>query len=363
MTPARLQAVLISARNIGDAVVAVSFLDCAAEAMPSISWCVWSRPETEFLFRTQPNVTQVLVSHFPIGTDKRFGLLSIPALVRHLSQLRRQRPALSVDLFGDFREAMLGKLISRGRHYSPRWPANHPFRKILRLPPAFVRPNQLEIRSDAVNVYECNALFCRALAQRIAPTAAETPCIPADGAASSERQFTTAALRVGIHPFTSMACKRWTDAGWRDLMQHLIGRGFLVFAFGAAKERPELIRLTSDILPHEQILTLPLPRFYDQLRGLDLLIGLDSFSVHAAHAQGVPSITINGSNHPSLFLPSSSIRVAAVAHCGNQPCMNIPTCIGSSEQYACTRRVTVEQVTQAVDAVMQHQRLSTSAEP
>jgi len=153
---------------------------------------------------------------------------------------------------------------------------------------------------------------------------------------------------VGVHPFASMDCKRWSDEKWRELIVKLLSNGNRVVAFGAPSERAALLQLTQGILAEDKVFTLPIVDFFEKVKELDLLVGLDSFSIHAAHLNGTRSIMINGSNDPFLFVPDTSIRLANVSNCGYQPCMNIPKCLAMKQRYNCNLGVPVASVLAAV---------------
>jgi len=340
----KVLATLITARNLGDAVIAVTFLIRAMRDMPRVEWLVWCRPQVSFLFVGLPNVVDFRISHFPMGTSKQFTLKAVYELSRNLLQLRRLRCGFSVDLMGDVREVMLGRLLSRGKHFSPGWPAGHPFLRMLRLPRGLLKGRLVEIPIGVINVYEAYGIFSKGLADLVGGNVNTTVTIPA-GLAHGEpccRHF--GGRRVGVHPFASQSCKLWGAERWRELMRALIDKDYEVFAFGSPAERSELLSLTAGILDPNAVITEAIPDFFAKVRDLDLLIGLDSFSIHAAYVSGVPAVMINGSNHPELFCPPGVKRLAVAADCGFQPCLNVPRCSGSIGEYVCTRGVAVSAV-------------------
>jgi heptosyltransferase-3 len=340
----KVRAALITARNLGDAVIAVTFLRRAMRDMPRVEWAVWCRPEASFLFVGLPNIVDVRLSHFPMGTSKQFTLKAVYDLGRNLLQMRRLRCGFSVDLTGDVREVTLGRLLSRGNHFSPGWPAGHPFLKMHYLPRGPLKGRLLEIPIGVINVYQVYAMFSEGLAKtidgRINPKVA-TPSDPPRGGSICKR---AGLPRVGLHPFASQICKLWGSDRWRELMRELIDKNYEVFAFGSPPERSKLLSLTAGILDPSAVITVAVQDFFAKVRELDLLIGLDSFSIHAAYVNGVPAVMINGSNHPELFCPPGVTRLAVAADCGFQPCLNVPRCSGRLGEYMCTRGVAVSTV-------------------
>jgi heptosyltransferase-3 len=355
--PRKLQALLITARNLGDSVIAVSFLRHALDDMPNVVWNVLCRPQVSFLFAHLDNVDSITTAHFPMGTAKQFGLRALIGLGRSLLRLRRLEFVFSADLVGDVREVMLGRFITHGRHYSPGWPPGHPFIRMHYLPFGFLRGRLIGIRAGVVNVYEAYALFSKGIAAKYsAGQAAEE-----SGWLHEERRqqstTNTSKLRtrppiVGIHPLASQVCKLWKRENWRELIHAMLQRGYQVFLFGAPNERTQLEALHGEMLDAAAVVTQGMPEFFFRVRELDLLIGLDSFSIHAAHLCGVPAIMINGSNDPLLFCPPNVAILSVVADCGAQPCLNVPRCVGSSYEYICTRGVSVAQVLSEASSIL-----------
>jgi heptosyltransferase-3 len=354
----KTRALLITARNLGDSVIAVSFLACALHDMPNVTWHVLCRPHVSFLFADLVNVEAVTAAQFPMGTAKQFTFRALIELGKKLLGLRRLRVAFSVDLVGDVREVTLGRFISRGRHYSPGWPPGHPFLSMHYLPFGFMRGRLIEIRPGIVNVYEAYALFSKGIAAEIfaapgkdAPRKLRTD--DGEDLTTSTTKLRTGPPAVGIHPLASQVCKLWKPENWRELIRGMLQRGYRVTLFGAPTERMQLQTLSGDMLDAAAVVTQGMPEFFSRVRELDLLIGLDSFSIHAAHLCGVPAIMINGSNDPFLFCPAGVTILSVAANCGAQPCLNVPRCVGSSYEYVCTRGVSVVQVLSKAASILE----------
>jgi heptosyltransferase-3 len=97
-----------------------------------------------------------------------------------------------------------------------------------------------------------------------------------------------------------------------------------------------------------RISTGSIPEFARELARLDLLVGLDSFSVHMAENVGTPSVMIVGPNDPALFAPPHAAVLSSSGGCAAWPCYNRPSCIGTAGEYVCIRSIPVEQVQAAV---------------
>ena len=86
------------------------------------------------------------------------------------------------------------------------------------------------------------------------------------------------------------------------------------------------------------------PGFLTALAGVDLLIGMDSLSAHAASAVGIPCVVLNGSSDPRIMTPPGSAPVSAGHLCKVFPCNYSYPCRNSQDQYICCRGIEVEDV-------------------
>jgi heptosyltransferase-3 len=161
-------------------------------------------------------------------------------------------------------------------------------------------------------------------------------------------------LRIGIHPFASLRCKLWPQQHWLMLLKSLRQRhpDSELVLFGAPSDRAALLELRARADVPAELFTSSLPLLKERLRDLDLLVGLDSFSVHLAHSLGVPSIALIGPNDPMLFTPPTTTAVTQPGNCPHQPCNGKPRCIGSTFEYVCMSAITPEQVEQQVNLVL-----------
>jgi heptosyltransferase-3 len=124
-----------------------------------------------------------------------------------------------------------------------------------------------------------------------------------------------------VHPSPRWRYKRWTDAGWRALVEHLQHRGLRVVVTGApdADERRYLDGLA---LAGDRLLRvdgqLRLAETADLLRLAALYVGPDTSMTHLAAACATPTVAIFGPTDPVIWGPTAStgerrpyLRVAA----------------------------------------------------
>ena len=339
--PAQRLACLIVARNLGDAVIQSCFLEALAARGYAREYLVWTRPQVAFLFRDIVNC-EVVCSQFPVGTTKQFGGLEVGRFLRAAWQIRRRRPSVTLDLIGDFRERFFARLAGSPRHLHIGWARGHPFARIIRNPLGPGRP-VVTVPVNRLNVYEAHELMLDAL----------MPSPAAGGPNPSAPMPVERRLRVGLHPFASQKCKLWPMESWRRLVRELLDRGAEVVVFGAPTERQSMLELLGGELRERVILVAEsLESFARHTATLDVMIGLDSFSVHMARRQGVRSITINAGNPPGLWsVPAPLGRtLASSGGCPHYPCFNVPKCVGRTNEYACVKSISVGQVLSAIDS-------------
>lgn len=321
----------ISARNLGDAVLHADFLKQLMRGSYARRLVVWTFPQAAFLFDSLSNC-EIVISNFPIGTTARNfirgGFNGFVSASRYIKSLK---PDLTLDIVGDFRERLALRLLNAPIRLSPEWETGHPFRRHNRMPP--YRPGQLlSIPASEPNIYDAHRRMLRALVPGLRAETDPSQTIRIRGGRT---------YRIGLHPFASAAFKLWPQSNWIQLIellsQHLPGSSFILF--GAPADRPTLETLGSSVHAPHILVTGPLPEFREHVASIDLLVGLDSFSVHMAHSSGIPSVMLVGANDPRIFAPPSTRTVFSTGSCNFQPCGGRPKCIRTTFEYACMSRI------------------------
>ncbi len=330
----------ITPRNLGDITLGSTFFRELAACEYADEYIVWTRPGTAFLFDDIPGC-RVVMSNFPIGTSKNFGAAAALQLIRSVREIRRLRPTLTMDLTGDFRERFLGRLIGPQPHLHPGWAENHSFKRMNRNPFGEGTPTVV-VPANVTNVYDSHRLLLEHL------VGARRPCRTGKTTAPDAQPSPTFA--IGLHPFASQACRLWPEESWTQLAAQLLDSGAIVSAFGAPSERSKLEALFGNLGGRVRLVTESLPDFAAALSRLDLLVGLDSFSIHMAENVGTATVFINGANNPALFSPPHAEVVASSGGCTAWPCYNKPTCVGGASEYACIRSIDVDRVRDAIRA-------------
>lgn len=342
MKPERL-ACLIASRNLGDIVIGSDVLGKLIAARYAERFIVWTRPQMAWLFEGFPNC-EVICSSFPVGTRKEFGALQPLRFLAAAAQIRSLNPSVSLDLVGDFRERLFARLIGSQRHLHIGWDPTHPYTKLIRN--HFGRGHPVvTVPARVSNVYAAYGLMVQALTQQ-EPDAADY--------VKGRREMGSlprGAYKVGLHPFASQACKLWPQQNWARLARDLLERGCEVIAFSAPGEQEALRGIFAELDGRVRLSTGNLAEFASRISGLDVLIGLDSFSVHMSHRQGIPSIMINAGTPPELWAVPSGQTLAASGGCPHYPCYNLAPCRGSLNENACVEAVSPAQVLAVVESL------------
>ena len=335
-------ACLIASRNLGDIVIWSSVLRELAAAGYAERFVVWTRPQMAWMFEDIPHC-EVVCSSFPVGTRKEFGVRESLRFFRVAARLRVLKPSVSFDLVGDFRERWFARLAGSRRHLQIGWEARHPYTKLIRNPLGRGHP-LVTVPASVPNVYAAYELMVAALTGR---PGANRRTEPRDRSHPIQR---AAGRRVGLHPFASQPSKLWPDANWASVARELLGRGFEVLAFSAPSERESLQGVFAGLEGRVRLVTGTLREFAATIATLDVMVGLDSFSVHMAHRQGIPSITINAGAPAELWAVPDGRILAETGGCPHYPCYNVAPCRGTSYQNACVNAITPAQVLSAIES-------------
>lgn len=340
-TPRKI--LLLQARNLGDAVISTGLVNSLGASFPGAKLHLWTRPTFNDLFAGNPHVDRQHHAHFPMGTIKQFDARAAWQLLRSVMSLRLERFDLCVNTAGDFRENLLGRLVRPKANASTVWAPGHRYLKLVRPGLINLVDRPVPVPTAIFNVYEVHDHVARALGctQILRPSLPVTPAGRAVG-----DQF-----RIGIHPYASQRSKLWPWENWHRLLPSLLRRGYAVDFFCAANERETVRRELGPFLdkPNVRLIVGLLGEFFSRVAAVDLLIALDSFSVHAAYALGVPSVLLNGANDIAVWTPPNATALSYGEVCPWFPCFNKAPCARLPSPFACMSALTVAAVEAAVD--------------
>jgi heptosyltransferase-3 len=344
--PPRKTILLLQFRNFGDAVILLGLVNSLMQSNPQLQIDVLSRPEFASLFESHPGVRRLYTASFPIGTFKPFTIRAAFGLISQIVAARFRSYDTVANLFGDIRENLCGWLICPGANYGVLWPRAHPIYIQSRHAWRSFLSHTVRVDDPHENVYA----GMQQLAAALGSAYAATPNLFNE--LHDAIQVVPVAKRIGLHLSAGQACKRWPVESWIHLTELLLDAGYEVRLYCAEAESPDFRMLFRGPLKHSNALLVAgsLVGFLEDLATCSLLVGHDSFSMHAAYAIGVPRILINGPNRPEVWAPPETY----IAH-GNEtlscfPCYGKPTCLTEERPFACIRYTQPSAVFQIVQS-------------
>ncbi len=342
---AKKRILVIQARNLGDAVVQTGLIEALGRSEPGAEISVLTRPQFRELYSNNPLVSEIFYASFPMGTAKNFGFKAAMKLAWTVAALRLKRFDRVVNVVGDFRENLLGWAISPSGNTSITWGHGHPLAKIIRTGGERFVQHRIVTPANDHSSYSSIQRVATALG---ATVPAHSRLYDASGKPYAHRPGSD---RIGIQPTASQECKLWPQEHWRALIAMIRASGLRVVVFGAPSDRTYLESCLPDAdNPGTEIVAGPLAGFFRSLEDVRVLIGLDSFGVHTAHAIGTPAIMIYGSNITTVWTPPGTIVVSNAKPPSCYPCLNIPTCSGQSNPYSCIREIPIAAVAKNLKA-------------
>ena len=333
---------ILSLRHMGDVVISTGFIRALQKANPNLSVDVLGRPELNEVFAAMCPVRQYVEIDLPVFGHHRKDRAAMRAAFSVIVKLRRHRYDYCVNLIGDVRECFVGWLLKSTWNIAPIWGNGHLYKDKMtdRFAPLFVNcgvviPGEIESYYDSLTYFAgklgLSDLDWQHARQRV--ECAGSRCC------------------IALHPGASHPSRHWPVAKWKQLMNKLYARGNDLVLFGAPRECG---RLRADFADEIQDLKMAvvagdIARFRDNLSQVDLLIGMDSFSVHLAHALSLQTVVLNGSSDPRILAPPGSIGISAGHLCEDYPCNYKYPCKSQTHEYICCRGIEVDAVIDAVE--------------
>jgi len=343
--------ILLQCRGFGDAVIATGIVNSIGANFPGVKVDILGRAEAWPIFRFNPHVGHYFQATFPIANGLRFSLAEAKHLFRVLGEIRSKRYDLCLNLVGDFRENLIGWLTGSAVHRSLVWGHGHPIRQTIRVGLGRLANSRQRISDASYSMYHA----IEQLADDLKCKVRVGPKIYVDRDLLKTIDRGNGGLIVGVHAFARQQCRLWEGNKWRELAQNLISRGCQVWVFGAPTDLGTAREWFGDILRDTRVRSVfgDMDSLFVNLSALDLFVGLDSFSVHAANALNVPSIILTGPNDIRVWAPPTASIVEEQHGCRHHPCYNRPKCIGSDAQYICMRSISVERVISTIARVLE----------
>ena len=337
---------LVAVRHLGDAVILSSFVRALQSSNPRLAIDILGRPQLIEVVNARCKVRNFIEAEFPAFGHHRRDRATVMSAVKTMGKVRRSRYAFCINLVGDVREGLIGKLSGAAWNIAPIWSSGHPFKKKMTDRGAAWFANcGIAIPETLVSYYDSLSFFANRLG------------LPDPFARQSTREGPKLAGRkawVSLHPGASHPSRHWPSSKWKELMERLDQRGFKMQLLGSVNERQSLLDQYSDEIHRFGIhmVTAGVTDLLAALSQSDLLIGMDSFSAHAAFSCSVPAIVLNGSSDQRIMTPPNALPLSAGSLCNKFPCNYSYSCEGSAQEYICCRGIEVSSVMTAVDSII-----------
>jgi ADP-heptose:LPS heptosyltransferase len=337
---------ILSMRHLGDAVIVAGFVNALSERYRGIAVDVMGRRDLRGVTEAFCSIREYIPIELPVFGHHRKSLAEIRDALGKIGLLRNRKYDCCINLMGDLRENTIGHIVGARKNISPAWPEASPFRKHIRTARLFGLAGKGSIPVNGAGYYASIESFARQLG------------LPALRWPKTTRSTRTQAdvPVVGIHPGASQPSKQWPAENWRELIRRLDELGCKVRIYGSPSETDRLHHdFAAEIDTFEiEVVTAGIAGFLESLVTLDLLVCMDSFSSHAAHAVGLPTFVLHGPFDPSVMTPPSGTPLSAGNMCGIFPCYKGQSCANRKSEYICVRGIQVEAVLKAVESAITH---------
>ena len=162
-------------------------------------------------------------------------------------------------------------------------------------------------------------------------------------------------VRIGIAPFAQHQGKIWPLERTETLVRMLSERGYEVVLFGSKSEAPVLEKWARHYAGVTSVAgRLPFAEELEIIRGLAVMVSMDSANMHFASAVGTPVVSVWGATHPDFgFYGFGQDRANAL--CADLPCQpcsaygNKPCRYGD---YRCLKAIAPEQMVAKIEALL-----------
>ena len=328
-------------RHLGDTVILAGFVNALRARDPNVNIDVLGRPGLESVLRPLCTFQEYIGIEIPFFGHHKRSISHLNQAFQTMLDIRSRHYGGCINLMGDIRENVIGWLAGTRMNVSPVWPEHHIFRNKVRAHGASAFLNvEICIPSSRHNFYDAMDEFATELGF--------TPLRWFSGPRAEVRLG--GVQTIALHPGASHHSRHWPFGKWRSLIRELRERGFRIQLLGAPSELPSLEAEFADEISAEQVDVLvgSPDEFFSNLSEVSLLVGMDSFSVHAAYSMGIKTIILNGPADPEIMAPPGVPTLSAGEGCRAYPCYNRPSCLGTAGEYMCVRDIEVENVVRTV---------------
>lgn len=325
-----MKILIIMQRNLGDAIILNHLIQNADIEQNEIA--IFTKDNYKSVFENNSNINMIYSANLPVASIKDKKYISH---IKTILRIKRQKYDIILDYVGDFRERLIAWFCAGEKIVTVR--RGNGFNNLVKDWLSFLGDTIITVNDDYKSIYEQIPYILNKIGIHC----------------SKENQNMKSTFHtIGIHPFASQKCKMWDFKKWMQLIKYLVRNNKRVIIFASESEKNILLDKIGELNNYDNvdIFTENLNSFLKKIKDLDLLIGLDSMSVHAAYTYGIPNIMICGSNDVSLWKnPLCSVVTISDNHvCKHWPCYNRPVC---NNQFYCINSIESKDVIEAIEKI------------
>ena len=332
-------------RHLGDAVIASGIMNALHSHNPTMTVDILGRRELKAVAAVFGYFAEYIEIDVPLFGHHRKNRAALWAAFQAMQLVRKRKYDYCINVIGDVRENLIGKITGAKWNIAPVWGRGHLFKKKMTDTNAgWLTNHGIEVPSFNSNYYDSLQHFARQLGLRGLEWRTDPRSTKEPGVVRS----------IGLHPGASHASRRWPNDKWKLLARELSARGYQIRVLGSPSERDGLLTTFREEIARGEleVSTEDMPGLLSSLSAVDALIGMDSFSVHAAYALKIPTVVLNGSSDPSIMTPPGETAVCAGHLCKQFPCYYDYPCVGTEGEYVCVRGIEVEAVLKAFESTI-----------
>ena len=336
-------------RHLGDAVIASGFVNALHANCSGMAVDILGRGNLREVSESFTAFREYISIDVPLFGHHRRDAAAIKAAYRTMHLVRKRKYDVCINLIGDVRENLITRMTDAKVTIAPRWEPGHLFKhKITDRGAAHLVSCGVAIPSKYSSYYDSMQYFANQLGMS-GMVWARRP---------SRIDLPKETRNIALHPGASHPSRHWPGDKWKALIHELHRRRYQMTLLGSASERFTLLEIFGAEIAgcNLSVVTDEIPHFMGCLASADVLIGMDSFSVHAAYALGVPAVVLNGSADPRIMTPPGNPVVSAGHMCKRYPCYYEFPCQGTDTEYICVRGIEIETVLGALETIVSRNR-------
>lgn len=337
---------VIQGRGLGDAIITCRLIHNIKKVQPTATVEVLCRLENAEIFELEETVDYVHKTSFPVNVHGFLNIIrSILKTLRALIHLPSYD--IVIDPVGARQEFFIGSIIRARKFITARHFKENPLHLMHN-----AKPRKIQNDSPSpLSYYQ----FIDRLAVECVESGVSPQIMPASlGNSGTDLQveYVNEPILIGIHPFGGVRWRSLSDQQVIQLAQRLLSfNHYRLVIFAAPNDRARLNEVIEALRAAHNVefKFLGIRDFISALNLLSVLIGTDSFAVHAATAIGLNTVFINSANDWRIWKPpQAKLIIGRGEQCRWYPCFNHPRCIGQDGEFACILSVDIEDVVNEV---------------